>query len=117
MKTVALVRFPHGGTFEIPILKVNNKIKEGQDVIGTAAKDAIGISSRTAGILSGADFDGDTVMVIPCNSENSKIKISHKPPLKDLEGFEPKDTYGSDKVTTDSKGNKHYYRNGADIRL
>lgn len=116
-ETVALVRFPHGGTFEIPILKVNNKLKEGQDVLGNSAKDAIGISSHTAGILSGADFDGDTVMVIPCNSANSKIKISHKPPLKGLEGFEPKDEYGSEKVTTDAKGNKHYYRNGVEFKV
>ena len=98
-------------------MKVNNKLKEGQDVLGNSAKDAIGISSHTAGILSGADFDGDTVMVIPCNSANSKIKISHKPPLKGLEGFEPKDEYGSEKVTTDAKGNKHYYRNGVEFKV
>ena len=56
-------------------------------------------------------------MVIPCNSANSKIKISHKPPLKGLEGFEPKDEYGSEKVTTDAKGNKHYYRNGVEFKV
>ena len=56
-------------------------------------------------------------IAIPCNSANSKIKISHKPPLKGLEGFEPKDEYGSEKVTTDAKGNKHYYRNGAEFKV
>lgn len=87
---VALVRFPHGGTFEIPILTVNNKQKEGKKVIGHDAKDAVGINSKVAERLSGADFDGDTVMVIPITS---KTKITNKPPLKALEGFDPKAEY------------------------
>lgn len=29
-ETVALIRYPHGGTFEIPILRVNNKLAEGK---------------------------------------------------------------------------------------
>lgn len=62
---VALVRYPHGGTFEIPILKVNNKNAEGKRVMGTNPKDAVGINKAVADRLSGADFDGDTVMVIP----------------------------------------------------
>lgn len=94
-ETVALVRFPHGGTFEIPILKVNNKIKEGQRVLGTNPKDAIGINKAVADRLSGADFDGDTVMVIPCNSPTSKVRITSTHPLKDLEGFDPKIEYPS----------------------
>ena len=88
---VALVRYPHGGTFEIPILTVNNKQPEGKKVLGTTPLDAIGINSKVAERLSGADFDGDTVMVIPTNS---RIKISSKPPLKGLEGFDPKLEYG-----------------------
>ena len=68
---LALVRHPHGGTFEIPILTVNNNNKEGKKVIGNA-RDAIGIKSSAAGILSGADFDGDTVVAIPLKS--AKIK-------------------------------------------
>lgn len=93
-ETVALVRYPHGGTFEIPILKVNNKLEEGKKVIGERPKDAIGISSKVAERLSGADFDGDTVMVIPCNSPKSTTRISSTPPLKGLEGFDPKLEYG-----------------------
>lgn len=93
-ETVALIRFPHGGTFEIPILTVNNKQKDARKLLGTNAKDAVGINSKVAERLSGADFDGDTVMVIPCNSKGSKVKISSKPPLKDLEGFDPKMEYG-----------------------
>ena len=69
---VVLVRFPHGGTFEIPTLTVNNKQAEGKRVIGQA-NDAIGINKKVANILSGADFDGDTVLVIPVNN---KVKIS-----------------------------------------
>lgn len=91
-ETVALIRYPHGGTFEIPILKVNNRQKDAKNCMGNAI-DAIGINSKVADRLSGADFDGDTVMIIPCNSERSKVKITSKPPLKDLEGFDPKMSY------------------------
>jgi len=92
-ETVALVRFPHGGTFEIPILKVNNKNKQGKERITPNGKDAVGISAAVAERLSGADFDGDTVMVIPCNSSNSKVKITSTHPLKGLEGFDAKLQY------------------------
>lgn len=91
---VALIRYPHGGTFEIPILTVNNKIPEGKAVIGTTPKDAVGINSKVAARLSGADFDGDTAMVIPCNSPKSSVHIVSTPPLKGLEGFDPKMAYG-----------------------
>lgn len=93
-ETVALIRYPHGGTFEIPILTVNNKQKEARNVLGSNPKDAIGINSNVAERLSGADFDGDTVMVIPCNSASSKVKITSTPRLKELEGFDPKLEYG-----------------------
>lgn len=93
-ETVALIRYPHGGTFEIPILKVNNKQAEGKRVLGNSPKDAIGINSKVAERLSGADFDGDTVMVIPCNSSSSKVHITSTPALKGLEGFDPKLEYG-----------------------
>lgn len=93
-ETVALVRYPHGGTFEIPILTVNNKQAEARRVLGNTPKDAIGINSKVAERLSGADFDGDTVMVIPCNSSKSKVKITSTPPLKGLEGFDHKLEYG-----------------------
>lgn len=93
-ETVALVRYPHGGTFEIPILTVNNKQAEARRILGNTPKDAIGINSKVAERLSGADFDGDTVMVIPCNSGKSKVKITSTPPLKGLEGFDPKLEYG-----------------------
>lgn len=93
-ETVALIRYPHGGTFEIPVLTVNNKQPEGRKVLGNTPKDAIGINSNVAERLSGADFDGDTVMVIPCNSPSSKVKITSTPPLDGLKGFDPKLEYG-----------------------
>lgn len=78
---LALVRYPHGGIFEIPVLTVNNKNREAISVMGKNAADAIGINARVAQQLSGADFDGDTVMVIPISG---KVNISHKPYLKEL---------------------------------
>lgn len=97
---VALVRYPHGGTFEIPILKVNNHIPEGDRMITKNAADAVGISKKVADRLSGADFDGDTVMVIPINS---KIKIQNHEPLKGLKDFDPKDMYGPESTTVPYK--------------
>lgn len=82
---VILVRYPHGGTFEIPELTVNNK-GPGRKIVGKDSPDAIGIHPKVAGKLSGADFDGDTVYVIPNNSK----KYKSSPALKELKGFEPK---------------------------
>lgn len=90
---VALIRYPHGGTFEIPVLNVNNKNAEGSRVIGKNALDAVGINAKVASRLSGADFDGDTVMVIPMGPK-SNIKSTSQ--LKGLEGFDPTAEYGPD---------------------
>ncbi len=86
---VCLVRYPHGGIFEIPELTVNNKQKTANSVMHNA-KDAIGISSKVAERLSGADFDGDTVIVIPVND---KVKINTSKPLEGLKNFDPKESY------------------------
>lgn len=85
---VALVRYPHGGIFEIPELTVNNRHPEAKKLLGNA-KDAIGIHSKVAERLSGADFDGDTVLVIPNN--NRKVKTA--PALEGLKGFDPQRAY------------------------
>ena len=85
---VVLIRFPHGGTFEIPVCKVNNRNLAGRKGIGQA-QDAIGINPKTAGQLSGADFDGDTVIVIPTKG----IKIKATSPLAALKDFDPKAEY------------------------
>lgn len=110
---VALIRYPHGGTFEIPILTVNNKNREGIDILGRTPKDAVGISSKVAERLSGADFDGDTVMVIPTNN---KTKIISTPALEGLKGFDTKESYGGIK-TVDADGKVHYTRNGKEYKL
>ena len=85
---VILVRHPHEGVFQIPRLIVNNNNRQGKQLIGQA-ENAIGISSKAAEQLSGADFDGDTVLVIP--TKNQSIKATK--PLKDLENFDPKEYY------------------------
>jgi DNA-binding CsgD family transcriptional regulator len=85
---VVLVRYPHGGPFEIPQLTVNNKHASANKVIHNA-RDAVGINSKVAERLSGADFDGDTVLVIP----NPKGEIKTASPLKGLANFDPKEAY------------------------
>lgn len=90
---LALVRFPHGGTFEIPILTVNNKQPDAKKLIGPDSLDAVGINKKVADRLSGADFDGDTVMCIPTHDKAGRVKITSTPSLKGLEGFDPKMAY------------------------
>ena len=85
---VVLVRYPHQGIFEIPVLTVNNKQKDANEFMHNA-KDAVGIHPKVAQRLSGADFDGDTVLVIP--TKGQKIKTSG--PLKGLENFDPSEAY------------------------
>lgn len=85
---VALVRYPHGGIFEIPELTVNNNHRAAKKALGQA-RDAVGINSKVAERLSGADFDGDTVLVIP----NNQGKIKTAPALDGLKGFDPQRAY------------------------
>lgn len=68
---VVLIRYPHGGRFEIPEVVVNNNNRTAKKLLGNAV-DAIGIHPSVAERLSGADFDGDTVVVIP--NRAGKIK-------------------------------------------
>lgn len=92
---VILIRYPHQGTFEIPRLTVNNNNREGNRVITKDAKAAIGINAKVAEQLSGADFDGDTVIVIPTKGQNFRTD----PLLKGLQGFDPKEKYARPKGT------------------
>jgi len=93
---LALIRYPHGGTFEIPELTVNNRNAEGRKTIDRGSA-VIGINSKVAARLSGADFDGDTVVAIP----NNDRKITTTPPLAGLKGFDPQSAYPG----KDSNGN------------
>lgn len=90
---VALVRYPHGGTFEIPVLTVNNNNKKARDILGDAI-DAVGINAKVAERLSGADFDGDTALVIPVDNVKLKATANNRPSaFKSLENFDPKKEY------------------------
>ena len=80
---VALVRYPHAGIFEIPVLKVNNNHPTANKIMHNAM-DAVGINIKTAQQLSGADFDGDTVLVIPTKT----AKIRTTAPLAGLKDFD-----------------------------
>ena len=97
---VVLIRYPHGGTFEIPELTVNNKSKYARSILDPTVKDAIGINPKVAEQLSGADFDGDQVVVIPVNS---KVKIKTQKPLDGLIDFDPKTAYATTKKVVDGK--------------
>ena len=103
-ESVVLIRFPHGGKFEIPELTVNNKQQTAKKLIGTA-KDAIGISPKTAERLSGADFDGDSVLVIPNKNGNT---IKTQAALKGLNNFDPQTLYkgfpGMPEMSSKTKG-------------
>lgn len=85
---VVLIRHPHGGTFEIPELTVNNRHAASRKLLGDV-RDAVGIHHKVAEQLSGADFDGDTVLVIP--DPKGRIKVSL--PLEGLKNFNPREAY------------------------
>ena len=87
-ETVVCIRYPHAGRFEISELTVNNKNDKAKNLLGNA-KDAVGIHPSAAEKLSGADFDGDSVIVIPNN--NRDIKTANV--LKGLKDFDPKEAY------------------------
>lgn len=87
---VCLVRYPHSGPSEIPNLIVNNKNKEAISIFGKSPKDCVVINPKVAAKLSGADFDGDSVVVIP--NKGGKT-INTAPTLKALQDFDPKIAY------------------------
>lgn len=84
--TVVLIRHPHGGTFEIPVLRVNNEHPIAKSRLGDAP-DAIGINHAAAEQLSGADFDGDTALVIPISRGGVGTKIKADKMLEGLKGW------------------------------
>lgn len=100
---VILIRYPHEANFEIPRLRVNNNNKEGKSVITSDGRDAIGINPKAAAQLSGADFDGDTVIVIPTAGHNFTTK---KFP-EDLKDFDAKEQYAR------PKGTEPYWKKGS----
>lgn len=101
---VVLIRYPHGGIFEIPELTVNNRHQEARKLLGSSPRDAVGINSKVAERLSGADFDGDTVLVIP----NNDRKIKTAKALEGLKNFDPIRAYpgyeGMPRMSSRTKG-------------
>lgn len=89
---LALIRYPHGGTFEIPVLTVTDKNETARKLIGKDSIDAVCINGKVAARLSGADFDGDTVMCIPTDDKAGKVHIKSTKSLG-LEDFDPKLEY------------------------
>lgn len=104
-ESVVLIRHPHGGTFEIPELRVNNRNADAKRLLGNAF-DAVGINPKVAERLSGADFDGDTVLVIP-NAPSGIGRVKTSPALSQLKDFDAKKAYpayeGMPKLTNDRK--------------
>lgn len=86
---VVCIRYPHAGPFEAAELTVRNKGSIGKKIIGDAP-DAIGINAKVAEKLSGADFDGDAVIVVPLSS---KVRIRTEKSLPGLKDFDPKEAY------------------------
>lgn len=89
---LVLVRYPHGGKFESPELIVNNRNREARRFLMNGdhmARDAVGINSKVAARLSGADFDGDSVLCIP----NNRGEIKTAPALEGLKNFDPQRDY------------------------
>ena len=84
------VRYPFAGNFEAVELTVRNTGSPSADLIGKHAPDAVCINSHVAQKMSGADFDGDSIVLIP---ESDKVRIGVKPTLRGLEGFDPGDAY------------------------
>lgn len=105
-ESVILIRHPHGGIFEIPELKVNNKNPDLKSQFGDI-RDAVIIHPSVAKKLSGADFDGDTVLVIPNKKTKNNIQFTTSPSLKDLKDFDPKESYpgftGMKKMSPENK--------------
>ena len=104
---VCLVRYPHEGTFQIAELTVNNNNKKVRELFGNDIRDAIVINIKSAQKLSGADFDGDYVTVLPINS---RVRVQSKDILPGLKDFDTKKAYGpkDNDIYIDSKGETKY---------
>ena len=113
---LALIRYPHGGTFEIPIVTVTHKNSLARKLIGTDSMDAVCINHKVAERLSGADFDGDTVMCIPTHDRRGKVKITSTNELEGLKGFDNKLVYGTEK-RVGPDGKERYYRGDREVKI
>ena len=87
---LVLIRHPHGGTFELPEVTVNNVSNTTAKKVMGNAPDAIGMHPSVAKKLSGADFDGDTVLAIPNKATGPQHIVTTKT-RKELSDFDPMD--------------------------
>ena len=86
------VRYPFAGTFEGAEFVVNNRDKKAREILGMKqsdgtiryAHDAVMIHPSMAAKMSGADFDGDTILCLPNNDK----RIVTRPILEGLRGFD-----------------------------
>lgn len=103
---VVLIRYPHASIHEIPSLIVNNQNPSARKILGNDPIDGVGINVKVAQHLSGADFDGDTVLVIPNNDGRMQFAKQYDE-LKniDLEALYPY-REGMKILTDDNKGAK-----------
>lgn len=85
---VAGVRFPYAGPFEGAEFTVNNRDERAKKILtredGSVAIDAVMIHPKMAAKMSGADFDGDTILVIPNNDK----RVTVRPSLEGLRNFD-----------------------------
>lgn len=85
------IRYPHAGTFEAAEFTVNNRDKRAREILSQKgengetryAMDAVMIHPKMAAKMSGADFDGDTILCLPNNDK----RIVTRPTLEGLRGF------------------------------
>ena len=86
------IRYPHAGTFEAAEFTVNNRDAKARNILGVKqsdgtiryATDAVMIHPKMAAKMSGADFDGDTILCLPNNDK----RIVTRPILEGLRGFD-----------------------------
>lgn len=87
---VIAVRYPLAHVSEIPRLVVNNSNKEARTMLGNAP-DAVAIHPSAAARMSGADFDGDTALIIP--TKGFAFENNNNKQLKELVGWDNKEAY------------------------
>lgn len=114
--TVALVRFPHTGPFEIPVCKVNNSNKEGKAYLSDG-RDCIGINQRVASRLSGADFDGDTVIAIPMTRKNAAGEFEKANDIKSAPALEGLVGFDTNEYSTDNPRFSSMVKKGKDGKM
>lgn len=74
------IRYPHAGPFEAAEFTVNNRDKKARQLLsredGSLAIDAVMIHPKQAQKMSGADFDGDSIILLPNNDKRIVVKDS-----------------------------------------